>query len=146
MRILAPRRARAVAVLLGLVLCACVEASSGVVVVVAAGEPVPELSPAQIEDIFLGRSNRFPDGRPAMPIDRSEGSPVRQAFYSEVLGRTLAQVKAHWSKIIFTGRGRPPRQLASADELRKLLRDNPAAISYMLPDEIDDSVRVVAAR
>jgi len=117
-----------------------------VVAVVSAKSPVVSLTPAQVADIFLGKSSRFPDGTPALPIDLQEDSPARDKFYTQFTGKSPAQVKAHWSKIIFTGRGQPPQQAASGVQARKLIADNPSAIGYIDQSLVDSSVRVLAAR
>lgn len=117
-----------------------------VVAVVSANSPVTALSSTQVADIFLGRSTRFPDGTQAVPIDQGEDSPVRERFYSQFTGKSPAQVKAHWSKIIFTGRGQPPRQVPSGAEVKKMVAANPNAIGYIDPKLVDSSVRVLALR
>ena len=117
-----------------------------VVAVVSAKSPVISLNADQVADIFLGKTSRFPDGTPAMPIDLVEESPVRDRFYAAYTGKSPAQVKAHWSKIIFTGRGQPPRQAASATEAKKIVAENPNAIGYIDASQVDASVRVLAAR
>jgi len=53
------------------------------------------------------------------------------------------QLKAHWSKIIFTGRGKPPKAVATGVELRKLIASNAQSIGYIDRELVDDSVRVV---
>jgi hypothetical protein len=63
-----------------------------------------------LQDIFLGKTARFPDGSQAVPVDQSEGTIVRDEFYNKLVGKSAAQMKAYWSKIIFTGRGQPPRR------------------------------------
>ena len=117
-----------------------------VVAVVSAKSPVANLSAAQVADIFLGKSSRFPDGTPALPIDLQEDSPARDRFYSQFTGKSPAQVKAHWSKIIFTGRGQPPMQAANGVQARKMIAENPSAIGYIDQSLVDSSVRVLAAR
>ena len=117
-----------------------------VVAVVSAKSPVVSLTPAQVADIFLGKSSRFPDGTPALPIDLQEDSPARDKFYTQFTGKSPAQVKAHWSKIIFTGRGQPPVQAASGVQARKMIAENPNAIGYIDQSLVDSSVRVLAAR
>ena len=117
-----------------------------VVAVVSAKSPVTALNADQVADIFLGKTSRFPDGSPAVPIDLSEEAPGRERFYAQFTGKSPAQVKAHWSKIIFTGRGQPPRQANSSVEAKKLIADNPNAIGYIDPSQVDNSVRVLAAR
>jgi ABC-type phosphate transport system substrate-binding protein len=117
-----------------------------VVPVVSAKSPITALSPAQVADIFLGKTNRFPDGSPAVPLDLAEDSPERDRFYAQYTGKSPAQVKSHWAKIIFTGRGQPPRQVASARDMRKLVAENPNAIGYIDPGLVDASVRVLTPR
>jgi ABC-type phosphate transport system substrate-binding protein len=118
--------------------------ANDVVVVVSSKNPPLQLSKEQVADIFLGRAHRFPDGRRAVPIDLGEGSPVREAFYDTFLGRSAAQMKAHWSKIIFTGRGQPPRQVADEREARLHLSENADAVAYLAREQVDASVRIVS--
>ena len=117
-----------------------------VVAVVSARSPVTALNPAQVADIFLGKTTRFPDGTQAVPIDQTEESALREKFYAQFTGKSPAQVKAHWAKIIFTGRGQPPRQAASSAEVKKLVTENPQAIGYIDASQVDSSVRILAAR
>jgi ABC-type phosphate transport system substrate-binding protein len=114
-----------------------------VVAVVSAKSPITALSKSQVADIFLGKASRFPDGVQAVPIDQAEGSITRVEFYAKVIGKTTAQIKAYWSKIIFTGRGQPPPTVSSSAEVKELLVENPAAIGYIDASMVDDSVRVV---
>jgi ABC-type phosphate transport system substrate-binding protein len=118
-------------------------AASDVIVVVSVKNPVVSLSKNQALDIFLGKAARFPDGAPAMAIDQVEGSESRNAFYISAAGKSPAQLKAYWSKIIFTGRGQPPREVANDDGVRKFLAANPGAIGYMDRSSMDVSVKAV---
>jgi ABC-type phosphate transport system substrate-binding protein len=114
-----------------------------VVAVVSAKSTVTSLSKSQVTDLFLGRSSRFPDGIQAVPIDQAEGSMVRDEFYSKIIGKSPAQVKAFWSKIIFTGRGQPPQAVPNSIEVKKRIVENPAAIGYIEEQLVDNTVRVV---
>jgi ABC-type phosphate transport system substrate-binding protein len=131
-----------VAIALGLCLSgAMVEAD--VVAVVSAKSPITALSMSQVADIFFGKASRFPNGVQAFPVDQAEGSAVRDEFYSKVVGKTAAQVRAYWSKIIFTGRGQPPPSVSNSIEMKKRISENLAAIGYIERSLVDDSVRVV---
>jgi ABC-type phosphate transport system substrate-binding protein len=118
-------------------------ANADVVAVVSAGSPLTALSKTQIVDIFLGKRTRFPDGTSAVPIDQTEGSRERGDFYSKFAAMSPAQLKAFWSKIIFTGRGQPPSNASSGTELKRLLLANPNAIGYMDQSMVDSSLKVV---
>ena len=117
--------------------------AADVVAVVSFKSSVTALSANQVADIFLGKANRFPDGSQAVPIDQAEGTPARDEFYAKVTGKSAAQMKAHWSKIIFTGRGQPPKEVATGAEAKKLVAGDPKAIGYIEQDQVDGSVRVL---
>jgi ABC-type phosphate transport system substrate-binding protein len=118
-------------------------ARAQVVAVVSAHSSVRSLSRSELTDICLGRASRFPSGQPAVPIDQAEGSASRDEFYAKFAGKSPAQIKAFWSKIIFTGRGQPPREVADGVEMKKLVAGNPDAIGYIDQKLVDTSVRVV---
>jgi ABC-type phosphate transport system substrate-binding protein len=116
-----------------------------VVAVVSSKSQITTLSKNQIMDIFLGKRTRFPDGSSAIPIDQAEGSAARDQFYTRLADMSPAQVKAFWARIIFTGRGQPPRTVATGLEAKRLLIADPNAISYIDQSLVDSSVRVVLA-
>jgi ABC-type phosphate transport system substrate-binding protein len=129
---------------LGFAVClASAATQADVVAVVSAKSETLSLSKDQLADIFLGRVSRLPNGMLAVPIDLAEGAPLRAAFYAKVADRSPAQMKAHWSRIIFTGRGLPPKSVATSVELKKLIAANPGSIGYMDETDVDSSVRVL---
>jgi hypothetical protein len=117
--------------------------TADVVAVVSAASTITSLSNTQVTDIFLGKVNRFPDGTLAVPIDQVEGSPARDEFYATFSSKSPAQLKAYWAKIIFTGRGQPPKAASNSLEIRKLLAANPRAISYIERGAVDSTVRIL---
>jgi ABC-type phosphate transport system substrate-binding protein len=121
-------------------------AAADVVAVVSSKSPVTVLSKNQVVDIFLGKTSRFPDGEQAVPIDQVEGSVQRDEFYTKFTGKSAAQIKAHWSKIIFTGRGQPPKEVPNGVDVKKLVVQNPRAIGYIERSLVDGSVRVLLSQ
>ena len=121
---------------------ACAE----VVPVVAANNATQALTKSELTDIFLGRKIRFPDGRMAVPLDQETGSPSRDEFYTTLAGISAMQLKSHWSKIIFTGRGKPPRAVANGIEVRKAVASNAQCIGYIDRSLVDDSVKILRIR
>src|SRR5580698_7341204 len=110
--------------------------------VVSAKSTVTKLSKTEMADIFLGKTTRFPNGGPAVPIDQSEGTAARDEFYLQIAGKSAAQMKAYWSRIIFTGRGPPPRAVPNSSETKKLIAANTNTIGYVEPQLVDDTLRV----
>ncbi len=128
-----------------LVVCfAVANVHSEVVVVVAADTPINNLSKSQISKIFLGKNRRFPNGTRALPLNQSEGTVQRNTFYRLFSGKSPAQIKAHWSKLIFTGRGQPPKEASDNEAVKYLLVNNGVNIGYIDRRAVDDSVKIVA--
>ena len=131
---------------LGLLLvCGMVEANAEVVLVVAKDSPIESLSRHEIDDIFMGSATRLPRVGKVTPLDRAEDS-LRAEFYQDYMGKNLPQVKAHWAKFIFTGRGYPPKAVTSLDELKQALQKDPNAIGYVTPETVDGSMRVLSVK
>jgi len=114
-----------------------------VVVIVSSINSIEQLSREQLEDIFLGQTQSFPNGSQVVPVDQAEGSNARRQFYEVVLGRTAAQVRSHWAKLTFTGRGRPPRSVSSTDEILALISQDARILSYIEKNKLSNHVKVV---
>lgn len=112
-------------------------------VIVSARSNISMLSADQVAEIFLFQTNRFPNGSEVVPIDQDLGSPLRDEFYSKVTHRTPALVKAHWARLIFTGRGQPPAEVDGNAAMRRMIAENPGMIGYVERTALDPSVRAV---
>lgn len=119
-------------------------AMAEVVVVVSPLSSVTAMSQNQVSDIFLGKASRFPNGDRAVPLDLEEGSDERNQFYMKYAGKSPAQLRAHWSKIVFTGKGLPPKEVLHSQEIKKLISENHNLIGYMDRSMVDAKVKVVA--
>jgi ABC-type phosphate transport system substrate-binding protein len=104
---------------------------------------VNALRPDQVAAIFLGQTARFPDGVEAVPLDQPLGSKLRDEFYERVASKTPVLLKAHWSKMVFTGRGQPPAEAPDSAAVRRRVAENPELIGYIERGALDASVRPV---
>lgn len=126
-------------VLAGAMLLAAAVASADVVVVVSAKSSVSSLTKDQVSDIFLGKSTQ------ATPVDQDASAPAREEFYTKVTGQSAAQVKTHWAKLSFSGKGTPPKSLGGDDDVKAQVGGNPSLIGYLEKSKVDASVKVVFA-
>lgn len=131
MSILHTTRSLVLAALLG----AAGAASAQIAVVVGPGTTPP--SKAQLEEIYLGKNFDY------KPLDLAEGNPLREQFYKKLTNRDPAQVKAVWSRIVFTGKGQPPAQQADAAAVKKAVAADAKAVGYIDKAAVDGSVKVV---
>lgn len=112
-------------------------------VIVSAQNANKSLDQDTIARIFLGKSKSFPDGSQAVPVDQALNSSTREMFNDKVLAKNNSQLKAYWSRLIFTGKGTPPKESGSAAEVKDLVANNPNLIGYIDSSAVDDSVSVV---
>ena len=108
-------------------------------IVVIVNPAAPALDKAQIADLYLARSS----GR--VPIDQGADSPIYLEFYKRATGRDIGQIKAIWSRILFTGRGLPPKQLADSAAVKRAVAADPKAVGYIEKSAVDASVKVALA-
>jgi ABC-type phosphate transport system substrate-binding protein len=106
-------------------------------IVVIVNPAAKAISKDQIADLYLGRSGGL------TPIDQTAGSAIYVQFYKQATGRDVAQVKAIWSRILFTGRGLPPKQLPDSAAVKQAIAANPNAVGYIEKSAVDASVKVV---
>jgi len=112
------------------------------VIVVSAKSAVGNLTKDQVADIYLGNSKEFPGGGQALPLLLASG-PVRTEFFDKVLGKNEAQAKAIWSRLVFSGKGSAPREVADSAEIIKLIAANPNCIGIIEKSAVNASVKVV---
>ncbi|NMG73834.1 hypothetical protein GPA25_03585 [Aromatoleum diolicum] len=113
-----------------------------IVIVSGAQSPLPELTRTQVEQFYLGRAHSLPDGV-AVTLADLPASPLRDRFYQNLTGKNPGQIRAHWSRMVFTGRALPPQEAADIAQLRQWLNSIPNMIGYMPSAEADSRVRVL---
>jgi len=107
--------------------------AADIVVVVHSGAQAPTRE--QVADVYLGKSRAY------TPLDQVEAAPIRAEFYRKATGRDLAQVKMVWARLVFTGKGLPPKESAGAAAVKKAVAADPKAIGYIDKADVDTSVK-----
>lgn len=101
---------------------------------------IDRLSRDQAVNLYMGRFKRLPSGITALPLDLAG---ARQAFYQLLVNKRLAEINSYWARLVFSGRGSPPRRVESVDEMLDIVASNSGAIGYVPHQAVDDRVRVV---
>jgi ABC-type phosphate transport system substrate-binding protein len=122
-------------VALVLAVLAVAEARAEEIVVIVNPAAAP-LSKEEVADLYLAKSST------RIPIDQASGSAIYAEFYKKATGRDTAQIKAIWSRILFTGRGVPPKQLPDSSAVKQAVAANPRAVGYIEKSAVDASVKV----
>ena len=103
------------------------------------------ISKNDVSRCFMKQTNTWISGQSVVPVDQAASSDTRQAFSEAIHGRKVSAVKSYWQREIFSGRGVPPAEKASDQEVLAFVRANPGAIGYVSADvDVGAGVRVLA--
>lgn len=136
------RLALVIALVIGLVVgLAGVARADGtrIVVVVAKGSKVTNLSSGDLKRLFLGERT---DDSP-IPFNASPGTPERSGFDRHVLGMSPDDVGRYWVDRKVRGQSGAPRSLPSNAHIAKVVAKFPGAISYLPADQLTPDVQAV---
>ncbi len=126
-------RTRHALIVLALLLSGMAAAAADLVVIVNPG--AGPLSKEQVADLFLGKSQEY------TPVDHPDSSAIYADFYKKATGRDTAQVKATWSRVVFSGKGQAPKQLPDSAAVKKAVAADPKAVGYIEKSALDGSVK-----
>jgi ABC-type phosphate transport system substrate-binding protein len=84
-----------------------------------------------VASIFMGKVNRWGDGKPIAPVDQSAQSVVRARFTREVMNDSVAAIMTYWTRQMVSGGARPPAVKQTDADVIAFVAGNPAAIGYV---------------
>lgn len=102
-----------------------------------------DLNKSAITRLFLGKTKKFPDGTIAIPLNQDESKNITEEFNSKALRKSSSQLKAYWSKLVFTGKGTPPKNAEDNKAVLDIVAQNPNVIGYISSDIVNDKVKAV---
>lgn len=99
-----------------------------------------------VRDAYLKKRNEWSDGSVVLPINLENNSPTREDFTREVIRKTRSQLRNYWSQQIFSGKGTPPPETSTPEDVVDYVAGHPGAIGYIPSDAKVSGVRVVLLR
>jgi ABC-type phosphate transport system substrate-binding protein len=115
-------------------------------VIVNSKNPVSSVERAFLRDAFLKKSRYWSDRSAIRPVDLHAHSAVRKDFSTDVVGRSVAAVKAYWRQRVFAGQDVPPPEVANDVEVIGYVQRNEGALGYVSAAAAVDGVKVVSVR
>jgi ABC-type phosphate transport system substrate-binding protein len=121
----------------GLAFTAALQQARADVVVIVSAQSTTTITASEISRVYLGESNTL------TPVDIANPSHARREFYTKVVGKDDSQVRARWSKLVFTGKGSAPKELPSGEDVVKAVAADPHAIGYVDRSFVNMTVKVI---
>jgi len=116
-------------------------AGDGFKVVVHKDNPTRSLLKSQVALMFMKMTAKWESGTIVEPVDLPAASPVRAAFTAAVHKRDVDAVKTAWQRAIFAGRGEPPPEKATDEEVLAYVASHPGGIGYVSESAVSDKVK-----
>lgn len=118
-------------------------ANAGVAVITHPGVKEIGLSKTKLAKIYMGKLKNYSNGQTVKMVDLPKGSKSRKKFYSNVVKKSDSEMNRYWSKLKYTGKGKPPKKLESARDVIQWVANNEGAIGYVDGKYLNKSVKVV---
>jgi ABC-type phosphate transport system substrate-binding protein len=118
-------------------------AQAALAIIAHPSNPASGITADDAERIFLGKTGEMGNGRRVTPVDQSIGSGSRAKFLLKVLHKNEDELTAYWSKLMFSGKGQPPRDLGDDAAVKAFVAGNPDAIGYVDGKFVDGTVKVL---
>jgi hypothetical protein len=113
------------------------------VVVVAKGSAVQDLSLTELKRIFINEGDSDGSGQRYIPFNHPPHTTDRVGFDKVVLGMSADDVSQFWIERKIRGLPGPPRSVDSLSLLLRLIARLPGGISYARPAQLTAEVRAV---
>lgn len=113
-----------------------------IVVIGNAKSAISSLTEDKIKGIFLGELSSV-DGHAVAPLDQVESAAAYAKFYESYLGMDAKQIKKYWTKMSFTGKATPPKQVASDGEVVQQVSQNVNLVSYVDSAAVTADVKIL---
>ena len=116
-------------------------------VIVHNSNPVDSMSREELSAAFMKKLSRWPHRVDVVPVDHRPNARIREQFSRAVHGQNTGYVIRYWHRLIFAGRGIPPREIENDAEAIEFVRKQRGAISYVSRDAaLPADVKVIEVR
>lgn len=115
---------------------------AGLVVIVNLNSKIKTVSLDDLKSVYLGKSSSLEDGIKIEPVYNRNEKTI-ESFSEKVIGKTFKQYYSYWSVRVFTGKGTPPKNLESDNEVKDWIRNHDDFIGFIDQNSLDSSVKSI---
>lgn len=113
-----------------------------IVIVSSTASTLTSATKEDLERLYLGKSKSLA-GTSVNPINQTGDTDASSEFNKLLLNRSSSQVKAYWSKLVFTGKGMAPKEVNSNQQMIEALKADPEAVGYIDASAATGDVKVL---
>jgi ABC-type phosphate transport system substrate-binding protein len=102
-----------------------------------------QLTHIELQAIFTMRMRVWPDGVPIRVFVFADSAPEQVDFAKKILETFPYQLRRYWDRLVFSGTGQAPIEVASSGEMYNRITSTPGAIGYLPVEYITKEVHVI---
>lgn len=114
-------------------------------IAVVAHPAMPKTDQVTLQRLYTGRIVSISQ-QAAMPLNLPPGDPVRKQFLDVVLGQTEEQYVGYWLVRRYVGKGAPPQEFSSVEEMLGHIGATPGAVGYVPASKVPPGANVIFRR
>ncbi len=103
---------------------------------------LPPLDLTTLQRIYTGKVVEL-NGVRVTPVNLPLGSTLRTRFLNDYLGQNEDKYTGYWTVRRYVGKGTPPRELNSPEEVARFIANTVGAIGYVDTAELTPDVQVL---
>jgi hypothetical protein len=113
-------------------------------IIVNKANTIDDLSLADAKKAFMGDKSTWPSGKRVTVLMLAQGLPERAVVLREIYKLPEEQFDQYFVQAAFAGKvSAPPKEIASAAQMKQAVAANPGAIGYVKKEDVDGTVKVV---
>jgi len=113
-------------------------------VIVNKANTVDDLPLADAKKVFMGDKTTWPSGKRVTILMLAQGLPERSSVLRQIYKMSEDDLVQYFTAAAFAGKvAAPPKEIASAAQMKQAVAANPGAIGYVKKEDVDDTVKVV---
>jgi len=116
--------------------------ANSLIVIVSKDSNINDISKKELSKIFLSKTKKLPNGEKSSIIEIYDKN-IQSIFYQKICNKNSTQLRRYWTKMIFTGKGQPPKKMKSYKEIIEYVSKNQNAISYIPAEYITSKIQTI---
>ena len=102
------------------------------------------LSRQEVKNIFLSKKKNLKGVQ--IKLAALKDDDLTKQFLRAYIGKTPSQFSSYYKKMVFTGRGRPPKPMQSEQEMITYVARTNGAMGYVSAEMVTDRVQIVKVK
>jgi ABC-type phosphate transport system substrate-binding protein len=121
-----------------------VTAEGEIAIIVNPSNSVSSVSTGDLHRLFLGDKSTWPNGKHVFVVMAAPGSAEREFVLKNIYKMSEPEYAKYFLQAAFTGTvSAPPKDAASAAEMKQIVAGNPGAIGYVKQQDVDGTVKTI---